>query len=161
MTGPAFSGSFKTKYATVTYSNDRLLERFNDNLVISRQLNILVRRRQSVTLKDEVKNKIDLIVEKAEAILEMFPPKVEFELVLLEDENDVKRYSKSARLAHKKLVGFFDPKTSKIYISVNGVDLKAFSHEIGHLIIEHHFEISPPVVTREMMAQFVASRIAN
>lgn len=150
--------SFKTRYAVVTYEDEDFLEDFNDNLEIPRKLYVLVKKRKSITLEDEVRNKIDVIVEKVETVLEMFPNKVKFQLFLVEDEDAVKKVNKSKRLAKKSLVGFFNPKTFDIYISVEDVSLKVFAHEIGHMIVETFFEVSPPVITHELMAQFAAAR---
>ncbi len=161
ITTSAFSESFKTRYSIVVYDNDELLEDFNDNLVISRKLSVLFKNRKNITLEDEVRNKVDVIVEKVEVVLEMFPNEIEFKLILLEDEDDVKKQNKSKRLTHKKLVGLFNPKTFEMFISVDDVDLKVFSHEVGHMIIESYFEVTPPVITHELMAQYAASRIAN
>jgi hypothetical protein len=153
--------SFKTRYAVVTYEDEDFLEDFNDKLKIPRKLYILVKKRKSVTLEDEVKNKIDVIIEKVEAVLEMFPKKVKFQLYLVEDEAAVKKVSKSKRLAKKPLIGFFNPKTFDIYLSVEDVNLKVFAHEVGHMIVESFFEVTPPVITHELMAQFAAARASR
>lgn len=112
-----------------------------------------------MTLIDEVKNKIDIVVEKVETVLEMFPEKIAFTLFLLPDEDYVhevyfKKYKKK-----RELVGFFSTKTFEIYISVDDTNLKVFAHELGHMIVESYFQISPPEKMHELLAQFAGSRV--
>ena len=60
----------KTRYVTIAYSNEYDLRRFNKDIYLG-SLSYLLRNRKSVTAGDDAKNRLDVIVEKVESILEM------------------------------------------------------------------------------------------
>lgn len=67
----ALCEELKTRYATVRYDDINLLQKFNDEIYLGRQLNMQLRQQKAFTMQDELHNKLNLIVEKVETVLDM------------------------------------------------------------------------------------------
>ena len=88
-----WGGQQKSRYATIVYSNMQVLQEFNDNLRLNRKLNYAMRK-NVVTVADEVLAKLDIIIEKVQIVLDMFPDYYHVSFVLLPDDDDVARVFK-------------------------------------------------------------------
>ncbi len=153
--------SHKTRYSLIVYHDRDQVRRFNNNIILSRRLYKVIRRQKNITIFDEVKNKIDAIVEKVELTLDMFPRRIGFKIVLLADQSEVKKIHKNLYHRNASFIAFFNPKSNTIYISVNDSNLKVLAHEIGHMIVESYFKISPPPKMHELLAQYAASHVID
>ena len=91
---PGHTREVKSRYATLHYETKQLLNDFNDQIRLGRKLNFIVRKKNIVTIEDEVLAKVDTIIEKAEVILDMFPDNMHIHIVLLETSSDVNRIYK-------------------------------------------------------------------
>ncbi len=120
-----------------------------------------VQKRTNLTKYDEVKNKLDAIVEEVELVLEMFPRKIAFTIVLLKNRSEVNKMHIRQYQRNASYIAYFNPRINVIYISVKDADVKVLAHEIGHMIVESHFNISPPSEIHEKMAQFAAFGVTN
>lgn len=158
---PALCAKKTRKYVTLHYANQELLRDFNDELRIGRSLSRMIASKRIVTVEDEVLAKINIIAEKATTILNMYPDKLHFNVVLLPEVSDVarvfkQRYGKSAR--H---IAYYSLSEKTIYISVDDTNIRVLSHEIGHAIVDHYFKVRPPYNIHELMAQFTEKHITD
>lgn len=149
----------KSRYASLHYSSQELLNDFNEEIELGRKLDSSARRKQIVTVEDEVMAKIDTIIEKAETILEMFPDKLRIRIVLLESAGDVARVFREKYGKDADHIAFYSLSEDTIYLSVDDVSLAVLAHEIGHAIVDHYFPVRAPYNVHELMAQFVEKRI--
>lgn len=155
------SAEAKSRYVTLHYSSRELLHEFNDNVDLGHKLGYSLRKKNIVTVEDEVLAKLDAIMEKAEVVLDMFPNDLHVEVVLLPTADDVsqvffRKYDKKAQ--H---IAFYSLSEDTIYISVDNARLKVIAHEIGHAIVDHYFSDRPPYTIHELMAQFVEKHITD
>ncbi|WP_067616977.1 hypothetical protein [Dissulfuribacter thermophilus] len=157
----SFGQELKTRYATIRYSDDDLLREFNKRLYLGRRLGYLLRNRPLVTVSDEVSAKVDIIVEKVEAVLDMFPQYVHFSLVLLPSSKDVQQvyYQKYGRRA--KHIAYYSLSEKTIYLSVRDCNLRVLSHEIGHMVVDHYFKVRPPYRIHEVLAQYAEKHVTD
>ncbi len=151
----------KSRYISLSYSNQQLLRDFNDELILGRKLSYYMRNKEIVTVDDEVYAKLDVIVEKAEVVLDMFPSNLQITVVLLPKSRDVglmylQKYGKQS-----ENIAYYSLKEDTIYISVNDTSLRVIAHEIGHAIVDHYFKVRPPYNIHELMAQFVEKHIVD
>jgi hypothetical protein len=143
------------------YSSQDLLVGFNEHIQLGNKLDAFARVINIVTVEDEVLAKVDMIVEKAEIVLEMFPDQLHINLVLLEEADDVARVFKEKYGKDADHIAFYSLSEDAIYISVDNAELKVLAHEIGHAIVDHYFKVRPPYNVHELMAQFVEKRIVD
>ncbi|MDR3088507.1 MAG: hypothetical protein LBU39_01645 [Desulfobulbaceae bacterium] len=150
----------QSRYFTVRWSNPELLRDFNDNLMIGR-LGRFIQKKNIVTVEDEVYAKLDVILEKAQLVLDMYPPKMKVTVVLLPDKNAVaavyqQKYGKEANN-----IAYYSLSENTVYVSVDDVNLRVIAHELGHAIVNHYFKERPPYQIHELMAQFTEKHITD
>lgn len=151
----------QSRYVTLRYSNKQLLHDFNDALVLSRKLRYYLGKKNIVTVQDEVLAKLDVLIEKAEVVLDMFPPNLHITIVLLAERKDVGRMYKSKYGKKANHIAYYSLKEKTIYISVDDTKLRVIAHEIGHAIVDHYFKVRPPYNIHELMAQFTEKHISD
>lgn len=158
---PLCAKEAKSRYVTLHYSSQELLGDFNDQIELGNKLNAFARKKPVVTVEDEILAKIDIIVEKAETVLEMFPDQLRINIVLLAGAGDVAEVFKEKYGKDADHIAFYSLSEDAIYISVDDAELRVLAHEIGHAIVDHYFKVRPPYNVHELMAQFVEKRVAE
>lgn len=159
-----FSGAsgteLKSRFTTVVYENEEQLRRFNKEIYLG-SLSYLLRNKKSITVGEEVKNKLDILVERVESILEMFPQEVRFTVMLLSSDKDVRRIYRAKFGKDVKYIAFYSPKDRTIFVSVRDVDTGILAHEIAHVIIDLYYGISTPTKIHEVLAQYVEKHLMD
>jgi hypothetical protein len=157
---PARGLELETRYATVVYEDVSVLRKFNNKLNMGR-LNYLLYGKTSETVEDEVRNKIDLIVEKAETVLDMYPDNLKFTI-------EIHKSTKGVQDAHFRIYGtkvdyiaFYAPVEDTVFYAAKKTTLRVVAHEIGHVVVENYFEVSPPVRIHEVLAQYAEMHITD
>ncbi len=150
-----------SRYVTLSYSNKQLLHDFNNQLILGRKLGYYLKEKPIITVEDEVLAKLDTIIEKAEVVLEMFPDKLHFTVVLLPSQKEVDTMYLSKYDKDEHHIAYYSLKEDTIYISVDDTRLRIIAHEIGHAIVNHYFKVRPPYTIHELMAQFVEKHITD
>lgn len=151
----------QSRYVTLRFSNKQLLHDFNDALVFNRKLRYYLRNKNMVTVQDEVLAKLNVLIEKAEVVLDMFPPNLHITLVLLPTRKDVGRIYQSKYGKKANHIAYYSLKEKTIYISVKNTKLRVIAHEIGHAVVDHYFKVRPPYNIHELMAQFTEKHIGD
>jgi hypothetical protein len=158
---PGAQAELQSRYVTLRYSNQQLLRDFNDELVLGRKLGYYLKNKQIVTVQDEVLAKLDVIVEKAEVVLDMFPANFHITVVLLPDRRAVGAMYKTKYGKTANHIAYYSLKEKTIYISVDDTKLRVIAHEIGHSIVDHYFQVRPPYNIHELLAQFTEKHIVD
>lgn len=161
LTPSAFAVEAKSRYVTLQYSDKRLLREFNNKLIIGRKLTSMMRKKNVETVEDEVLAKVDLVVEKTQVVLDMFPDKIHITLVLLPDDDDVTDMYKKTYGKRQNNIAYYSLSQKTIYISVDDTKLRVLAHELGHAVTDQYFEVRPPYKIHELMAQFAEKHITD
>lgn len=161
LASPVAANEMETRYAKVVYAEEGLLRTFNDEVVLGGGLFSLGRRPQQVTVQDELRNKLNNIVEKVMAVLEMYPKNLRFTLVLLPDAREVQRVYRENFGKEVNYIAFYSPKHKTMYLSIRDIELRVIAHEIGHVVVDHYFDVPPPVKIHEVLAQFAETHISD
>ncbi len=151
----------KSRYATIIFNDKKLLSEFNEELYLGRKLGRMLRKDNIVTVEDEILAKVDLIIEKAEVVLDMFPNGLHITLVLLPDQSDVVRVYKSKYGKNVDHIAYYSLSEKTIYISVDDTSLRVLAHEVGHAIVDHFYKVRTPYTIHELMAQFTERHIRD
>ena len=151
-----------SRYATIQYDRVELLKQFNSELLLG-SLSHLMRSKKSITWEDEVKNKVDIIVERVVAVLDMRPADIRFRLVLLPTEVEVQQVFKAKYNRKVDFIAFYAPKEKIVYVSVNDIRIGVFAHELGHMVIDLFYGINTvtPITVHEVLAQFVETHLTD
>jgi len=158
----AWAATIEGRYVTVEYGSDKqLLRDFNSNLKLSKKLRYYLEKREYHSIEDEVVAKLDILVEKVEIILDMFPANLDIKLVLLSSKHDIAAVYRQRYQRKFDRIAYYSLSENTIYISVDDAKLPVVAHEIGHAVVDHYFQIRPPYDIHEMLAEFVEERISR
>ncbi|RMG03667.1 MAG: hypothetical protein D6726_05095 [Nitrospirae bacterium] len=150
--------SLKTRYAVIVYSGREQLEEFTENIYLG-SFSYLLRRRSPLTLKDEVSEKFDIVIERVMEILEMFPKRMSIKVVLHNDQEGVNAAYRNIYGISTEFIAFYSPKTRELHLSLNDLNLHVLAHESAHAVIDHYFGVAPPTKIHEVLAQYVEEHI--
>lgn len=158
--GDALGQEIESRYTTIIYDHVDALRKFNRELYMG-QLKFFLHKGGSETIEDEVKEKVDLIVERVQMVLDMFPAKIHFSIVIHLSTEGVQRDFK--RLYNKEVdyIAFYSPGEDTVFYSANNAALRVVTHEIGHVVAEHYFKVSPPPKIHEVLAQYAETHITD
>jgi hypothetical protein len=160
ISSPVYGHEITTRYATIIYDNMDVLRKFNRELYMGR-LRYMLPSGESETIEDEVKNKIDLIIEKVQTVLDMFPKKINFSIVIHLSAADVQKDFQRIYNKEVEYIAFFSPGENTVFYSADNGSLRVVSHEIGHVVAEHYFTVSPPPKIHEVLAQYAETHITD
>lgn len=150
----------ESAFAAIRYESREDLHTFNDRLHMGR-LRYLMRGRKALTAEDEVKNKIDVITSRVREILAMYPPHLFYSVDLVKNQDGIQELFLKLHNVNLRRPAFYYPPGNVVYISVRNTRLKVMAHEIGHVVVENYFKISPPVKIHELLAQFAERHITD
>ncbi len=159
---PEIGYELKTQYATIIYEKEEQLQQFNKRVSLG-SLSYLnpKRNKNSITVVDKVKNKLDVIVERVKTILDMFPGDLKFRIMLLPSDANIQKIYRYKYQKSVDYIAFYSPEEKTIFISVNDIKLEVLAHELAHVILDHYFAVSPPVKIHEVLAQFVENHLKD
>lgn len=157
---PLAAYEISSRYATIQYEKEELLREFNRELLLG-SISHLMRYKKSLTWQDEIKNKVDVILERVMVVLDMRPNDVRFKLVLLPSEEAVQQVYKTKYNRKVDYIAFYAPKDKTVYVSVNDIRIGVFAHELGHLIIDLYYGTTTPSKIHEVLAQFVETHLMD
>jgi hypothetical protein len=126
--------TFKTSYAVIHYYQDKDMDDFIWRLG--------GQRLEFTNDRKLASNRVDRIVDRVQAILDMRPRDLKFDIYL--ERGPVK----------EDRVAFYDNKTRAIHISIEGATDGVVAHEVAHLIISKYF-VSAPSKIQEILTQYV------
>jgi len=153
---PAFE--LQSRYATITYQDHGDLKTFNNELYMGR-LKSMVRNQRPDTIEEEVVAKINVIVEKAMVVLDMYPQRLKFSIVIQPDELSVQRDFQRLYNVRVDYIAFYSPHKNRVFYSADNGRLRVVTHEIGHVVVENYFKVSPPQRIHEVLAQYAEKHI--
>lgn len=126
---------FKTKYTTVYYTQEKDIDDFLWRLGGSRF--------EYSSDTNLASNRIDRIIERVEAILDMHPKNFNISIYLEKTHRDPQRRA------------FYEHKTRYIHVSIEDSSEGVFAHEIAHAVMNQYFSSPPPSKIQEILAQYV------
>ena len=160
--GDVLAQEQKSRYVTLVYAEMKVLQEFNSNLQLNRTLESAIHQKNVITAADEVLAKVDIIVEKVQAVLDMFPDNYHIQLVLLSDASEVAANYKQKYGKSVNHIAYYSLSEKTIYISVTDTRLRVLAHEIGHSVVDYYFQqVRPPYNIHELMAQFAEQHVTD
>lgn len=134
--------SIDTRYATILYAEDTHLNDFLWRITGSRPM-------AGQEVEEPVKNRVDELVDRVEALLDMHPASFRFEIYL---DPKAGRMGVPAHYSHGE---------RRVHVSPATVTDGMLAHEIAHAVICAHFEVPPPEKSQEILARYVDENLWN
>ena len=155
-----FAFEIISEYAVIEYPNNKVLKTFNRKLYMGR-FKYNIRKKSNDTIEDEVKVKIDFIVEKVMKVLNMYLPELKFKITIRPSKREVKQDFRRIYNKNVNYIAFFSPSKNHVFYSANNAALRVVTHEIGHVVAENYFAVSPPQNIHEVIAQYAEKHITD
>lgn len=150
----------ESRYATIKYFSADALDEFNDELYMG-PLRHQLSGAHDGTLEGEVMAKIDLIFEKVMLAMDMYPPELRCTIVIHPDVDGVHDDFKALYGIDVGYIAFYSPSRNAAFYSAENTNLDVVSHEIGHVVAENYFVISPPQKIHELLAQYASAHVTD
>jgi len=125
---------FRTRYTDIHYEDDASLKAFFYR-ISGAEIDIY-------TYPGLAKNRIDRIVEKVQALLDMYPENLRFAIRIHP------RYEKGN-------IAFYSRENRAIVVYADRITDNILAHEISHAVIYFYFKTPPPSKVREILSQYV------
>jgi hypothetical protein len=155
---PCHGFEIESRFAAITYESLDALKEFNHELYMGRLRSAVP---ESDTLQQEVANKLDYVVQKAMLVLDMHPAKLTFKVRIHLSRKGVRESFKRLYGLDKNYIAFYAPGENTVFFSAKKTTLRVVAHEIGHVVAEHYFQVSPPPRIHEVMAQYAEKHITD
>lgn len=102
-----------------------------------------------------VKTRVDEIMGKVQATLDMYPSAFRISILLYPDYQTVEKIYRQFTMTGNVPLAFYSNKTKTIYVNVDSVTVGVLAHEMAHAVINFYFEVPPPAKMQEILAQYV------
>jgi hypothetical protein len=102
-----------------------------------------------------VRYRVDEIMEKVQAVLDMHPTDLHITILLYPDHPSVERIFRQFTLTGDVPLAFYSNKTKSIYVNVDSITDGVLAHEMAHAVINFYFKVPPPAKMQEILAQYV------
>ncbi|MFO7752051.1 MAG: hypothetical protein R6V41_02900 [Desulfobacteraceae bacterium] len=152
------SSEIKTNFGKIRYDSQDTLREFNHELYMGR---LKSRINDSDTLEGEVKHKLEYIVQKVMLVLDMQIAKLNFSIVVHPSDKGVQKSFKQLYNMDVGYIAFYSPGENTVFYSAEDSNLRVVAHEIGHVVAEHYFQVSPPAKIHEVMAQYAEKHVTD
>lgn len=127
--------SFETKYATIRFGEEAHLSDFLWRITGNRASGGQV-------VRDYARNRVDELVERVEALLDMYPDTFHFSIEIAAKASQ----GPPAEYSHERRC---------VYASTATVTDGILAHEIAHAVINAQFRVPPPEKAQEILARYV------
>lgn len=156
------SKTYQTKYASITYSEERDLHTFTRNTGTG----LFFMRESPEKNPLLAKNQVDKIVETICSLLDMYPSNLRFGITLYRTQDEVTtayhRVSSGTANAYKAQsmsgpapIAFYYHGNRNIAVAIDNITDYILAHEIGHAIISAYFIPPPPGRMQEILCQYM------
>jgi hypothetical protein len=124
-------------------------------------LNYLLYGKENETTEDEVRSKIDVIVEKVKTVLDMYPKDMKFKIVIYNSAKEVQAAYKRIYGMDVDYIAFYSRSEDTVFLSAKKTTLRRVTHEIAHVVVEKYHVVSPPNKIHEVLAQYAERHITD
>ena len=102
-----------------------------------------------------VKNRVDEIMGKVQATLDMHPSDFRISILLYPDYPSIEKIFRQFAMSGNVPLAFYANRTKTIYVNVDSITVGVLAHEMAHAVINFYFVVPPPAKMQEILAQYV------
>lgn len=140
----------ETRYATLYYSNETDFYGFGKNIGSLGLFN-----RSIDKAYDATKERLNFLVERVEAILDMRPGNLRFGVYVYATRAEMHTALRAIGIMAAEPIAFYSHRTKAVYVSNEDLREGVLAHEIAHAVICFYFATPPPANMQEILAQYV------
>ncbi len=110
---------------------------------------------RSKNVTSEFANKVDLLFEKAQAILDMRKKMRKVRVRVYSNQSELEEAYWKIFKGRCNVRGWYVYEFNTVFLNVKDVHEGMLAHELGHAIIDHYLTVRPPRATAEILAKYV------
>lgn len=138
------------------YLDEDTIRLFNKRLKLGSLTSILKKRAPGdLSVEGQVAEKVDIIIDRVKAILEMYPKNFKVDIKIAPDSDLIRSLYKKKYYREVEFIAFYSPQEKTIYISAEDAKSNILAHELAHAIIDQYFGVAAPAKIHEILAQYV------
>ena len=107
----------------------------------------------------ELAAKCDILFERAEEILDMFPPGIHVTLQIMANRDSIRDVHELQYGHATDAVSIYLFENNTIYSLAKEVSESVLIHEMAHCILDHFFQVRPPSKVEELLAMHVDAQM--
>lgn len=144
-----------TRYARVSYQSESLLRSFNKRIKPG-SLDYL-QKSGELSLESQVSKKIDIIVERVETILQMWPKHFTVDITIMPDAGSIRTLYRKKYHCKVNFLAFYAQAERTIYVPADDITSNILAHELAHAVIDQYYGWSRVVSVKihERLADYV------
>ena len=104
-----------------------------------------------------LEQKLNIVTEKVESILEMYPNRLYFKISLHKEASEVRALYKDRFEMKLESHSFCDREKATIYLTISKATIDVLAHEIAHIVVNQSNFLS--VKIHELISQYVEGKI--
>ncbi len=109
----------------------------------------------------KVAAKFDTLFQRAQEILDMYPPGIHTTVRIGKERSDIQGIHASRYGFGTEAIAFYDFDDNTVFVAVKDLSEGVLAHEMAHCIIDHYFKIRPPRKIEEMLAIHVDEHLRD
>lgn len=105
--------------------------------------------------------KCDTLFQRAQEILDMYPPGIHTTIRISRDREEIKDTHASRYGFTTEAIAFYVFENNTIYTTAKDISESVLAHEMAHCIVDHYFRMRPPRKIEEMLAMHVDAHLRD
>ena len=115
----------------------------------------------AATQEEEVAQRLDRLLKKAEEMLDMYPPDLKLTIKIFKNETSLGETYFKIFGERKDYEAFYIHQYETIYTSEYGISDSVIIHEMAHAVVDHYFSANPPPKVSEILATYVDQHLED
>ena len=148
--------TIRSSYFTIYLEPDVNLKRLRSRLH-TRSFYVERSRRVSslASLEEKIGHRMDLIFEQVKKVLDVYPAITNINVKVFKKRKDLQDEYRRITMRRSRVRSFYVHSYSTIYTSEADMNDSVMAHEMGHAVVDHHFQVVPSEKIGEMLATYV------
>ncbi len=130
---------------------------------VSRKINVRgisrLKLPKGTSPETELAAKCDILFERAEEILDMYPPGIHVTLKVTASHDTITQAHEAQYAAGTDAVAIYLVESNTIYAWAKEISESVLIHEMAHCVLDHYFQVRPPRKIEELLAMHVDAQM--
>ena len=107
----------------------------------------------------ELAAKCDILFERAEEVLDMYPPGIHVTLKVVSSRDTISQVHEAQYDAGTDAPAIYLFESNTVYAWAKEISESVLIHEMAHCILDHYFQVRPPRKVEELLAMHVDAQM--
>ena len=148
--------TIRSSYFTILLEPDVNLKRVLSGINIRSFYTAAGRRVNSLAgLEEKIGHRMDLLWEQVKKVLDIYPVSTDIKVKIFKRRKDLQDEYCRITMKRSRVRSFYVHQYNTIYTSEADINDSVIAHEMGHAVVDRHFQVVPSEKIGEMLATYV------